>query len=387
MERLAFNRTILLLTVFSAMLFIVFSCGGGGGGGDEGTGGGTGGGGGSGGTVQQGATGTTSMTVLKTLIDRAFNFYDFGTAQSEMTGTAGFASQGILRRLKGVTFSPNGLSAQAAIPCEGGGSMEVSPEPDGSFTITYQDCVSVDTQSNSTMTFDGTVTVSGDMTSGGMNFVFDLTFTERRASDQVILSQGNANITYTLTDVSFVTCNDSEVPVEMTMLFNGTYTESRDEDGDGITDGDYTATYSNVSLIVSLENDASCEVAAMSITIGGSMQIVDHITSETFDISVSESDPVVVEISAFTTESQVTINGTFTINSPCFNGTVTIATISPLIYPEDADCPTSGVVVFTGAMNSTFTFTETGFTVDTGSDGSIDETHAGCASALVQTCS
>jgi hypothetical protein len=385
MGRLAFKKTFLLLAVFSAMIFIVFSCGGGGGGGDESSGGGTGGGGE---TVQQGATGTTSMTILKTLVDRAFNFYDFGTAQSGMTGTTGFASQGIFGRLKGVPLSPDELSAQTAIPCDGGGSISVSPDADGSFTITFQNCGFRDTEKGTTMTFDGTMTVTGDMTSGNMNFVFDLAYVETRNSDQVILSQGNVDITYTLTDVSFVTCNDSEEPVTMTMLMNGTFSEVVDEDGDGTTDSDYTTTYNNVRLMVSLEYDIFCEIATMSISISGSMQMVDNSTSQTFDISISDSDPVVVEISAFTTTtSLVTIDGTFTITSPCFNGTVTIATTSPLIYPEDADCPTSGVVVFTGAINSTFTFTETGFTVDTGSDGTIDETHTDCASAFAQTCS
>ncbi|RMG03568.1 MAG: hypothetical protein D6726_05385, partial [Nitrospirae bacterium] len=229
------RKITMLLIVLFATVVIAISCGGGGGGGGESTGSGTGGGTG-GGTAQQGSAGAAAMYILKNAINIAFNLYDFSSSPTGETQSKQITSLNLPDILKG-----EGISiSQAPFSCEGGGTIDVQLTSDGEI-LTYNNCVTLDTPSGKTMTLDGTVTVTGDVLSGNAEFIFDLTVTEKRISDQMVLSRHEINLTYSLTDMSFSTCGGDPVPVAMTMIMNGTVTSEIDEDGDGTIDKNFTS--------------------------------------------------------------------------------------------------------------------------------------------------
>ncbi len=167
---------------------------------------------------------------------------------------------------------------------------------------------------------------------------------------------------YTLT-INIFNYDDQGMPTGMAMTLTGTIilTESQNN---------CTMTFNNLHYDVGISGTQ--EDMTVSMTIAGT-------TSFIFESDQSKAVTVTYNNVNYSTHSygnviEDSINGLMDVQSPCYNGSISIETIEPIIDEEGADCPVDGVLKVTaGGNTATVTFNSNGtISIDENSDGSVD---------------
>jgi hypothetical protein len=162
-----------------------------------------------------------------------------------------------------------------------------------------------------------------------------------------------------------------------------------DENADGVLDEDSRGDFEDFTIAVVVINfDSRCMPTDFSTSESGTFSFMDNLeVNNDFTVSIPSSDPVVITWETVADGAEVTVNGSYTLNSSCFTGSLTIETMEALFFPiaEETglpDCSTSGVINVTGDQTATITFTTTGgMEIDNGSDGTVDGTFDSCVDA------
>jgi hypothetical protein len=132
----------------------------------------------------------------------------------------------------------------------------------------------------------------------------------------------------------------------------------------------YTMDMTDTSLV--------CDFSSLVISESGGFEFTDHLEANN-SITMSGID-LSMTVTSDATGNTITVDGSFGCSTSCFNGTLTLATTTPLFFPASGgDCATAGEIVVTGTLTGTITYTSTGgVQIDEGSDGSVDEEYASC---------
>lgn len=221
------------------------------------------------------------------------------------------------------------------------------------------------------------------MGTGGTPF----TSRENRISDNRLLSESVFNLTFSGNfGTSIAACGGGYEPDSMTITMDGSGSSKEDVNADGTLDENVSFTYTQLTLISTINTfDINCEPDTGTLTMSGGFSGTDNIESNnSMSMSISSSNPLSITWEAVTGGENVTINGTFTVDTACFGSSLTISTLTPIFTPDGSDCPTSGVIKVTGNVTVTITYTATagaGVQIDEGSNGSVDQTLPTCEDA------
>jgi len=391
------KRCLQLFILLTLTLFLSISCGGGGGGGSSSGGGG----GGEGGGGQGGGGGTSSVSTGAVLAGEFIGDVAMQLSESvEYADEAGGMEMQSLAMAKGISITRKTgtkkgrrlkalsiVSTQQTTACPRGGTMDVQTEGLNKRIITYSDC-KAEIEPGVESYQDGVITITvlsmTEMTVEFDNFIYRLT----RISTGVVMEEYTLNSTLDYTLNGTASCGGINIPASFSLIANGTNSLKVDDDEDGTYDTDYTSTFRDFAIdMIFNEFDAGCSPVDITLTFGGGIDFDDHIINVTYSMDISDSDPLVNNMQFGNDGDTVTLDGTFTIDISCFNGTVTVNTTTPAFYPADSECPTSGEVVVTGDLTGTITFTSSGgVEIDNGSDGTVDETYSDCHEPAEQAC-
>ena len=151
-------------------------------------------------------------------------------------------------------------------------------------------------------------------------------------------------------------------------------------------DVDEIVTFVNYTMDMSFSNfDADCIPSDISIALDNGLSdnglsLTDNIdSSNSFSMTI---DSLTIQSTMVTGGQQLSVNGTITMDADCFSGEVTTTTTTDMFIPDGARCPTDGVVEVSGAVSGTATYTSTGgVDIDEGSDGTVDISYDSCEEA------
>lgn len=283
------------------------------------------------------------------------------------------------------------VAAAVTTNCSGGGTKTIDSSTSG-ITSIFDNCVEeyngVTSYRNGVFSFSDNgsslVVIAGD----GINPYIGR---ETRTSDgrlefeSRLLFQASAFVGTTT-----LTCNSMAIPSSYRVTMSGTTSVKEDWELDGVldTDDSTTATDFKIDVTVVTMNTTECEPAMVSLTESGAISYTDNANAKnSVSLEIAASNPVIVTVEWTEKDGiwgeQYTVNGTLTVTSPCFNGTLTLATPTPIWVPDyyfmGWTCPTAGVIAVTGDATATITYTSTGgVNIDAGSDGSSDSSYASC---------
>lgn len=182
---------------------------------------------------------------------------------------------------------------------------------------------------------------------------------------------------------SMIPCGTSQSTdySQLTLDMNGNF-QSKGFDDAGVA-YDESAVFTAFKLAVTNSAlDNTCAATGGTIDESGMISYTDNLDSlgtESMDISVL--NPLSLAWSSGTTGDTYTISGTVKMATSCFTGSLTLATTTPLSYPTNGDCPTSGEVVVSGDVNGTVVYTSTGGVQIKDSTGAVVETYTSCNEA------
>jgi hypothetical protein len=197
-------------------------------------------------------------------------------------------------------------------------------------------------------------------------------------------------VSITGTYAATTTCDSESVPTTTSIAMSGSIS-NKENDEDGTAVEDFESSFNNLAItVVSSDLDSvTCEPAVIDVTMSGSSSSTDSLdSSNSIAMSVDSETPLSIHWEDMGTFAEVDVSGTVTIDSSCFDGTLTIATTTPIQVPDSEDdaCPVAGVVKVTGSMTGTVTYNSNGsVSVDEGSNGTVDRTLESCDEA--ETCS
>jgi hypothetical protein len=331
--------------------------------------------------IQNGVIGATSfgLSSMSGQVNKPSlkGFHKAG-AKDLRSSVAGFYKGLAARRSKS-------LSPYLAQPCSISGSTDFTIT-ETEIVLTASDCVepSADYEGAEEYT-DGTLTFTATATGFGLEMDH---FTDRttRVSDGLLLEELVANLTVTGSfGSSTELCGSDPVPTSFSIAMGGSLSEKTDDDADGVLDVNQEVEITGYSFDVTVSeiDSITCEPSVFSASESGKLDFTDHVDdNNSVNINISGSDPLMMTATTVSGGTNVTIDGTFSVKSSCFDGTLTIETTTVLFIPDVSDCPTSGVIDVTGDVTGTVTYTSTGgVQVDEGSDGSVDQTYDDCLEA------
>jgi hypothetical protein len=286
----------------------------------------------------------------------------------------------------------NAISPRLAAPCAGGGITDTTTTATG-FTVTFTDCRER-FDSNGDGVDDVEVATDGSVSFSATNMDFAQTLKglrtrKTRIPDDRLLEEVFLDLAVTGTIENFTGCQEAEIPAASTSVINGTFSGKVDENADGVLDEDSRGDFEDFTIAVVVINfDSRCMPTDFSTSESGTFSFMDNLeVNNDFTVSIPSSDPVVITWETVADGAEVTVNGSYTLNSSCFTGSLTIETMEALFVPiaEETglpDCSTSGVINVTGDQTATITFTTTGgMEIDNGSDGTVDGTFESCVDA------
>lgn len=237
---------------------------------------------------------------------------------------------------------------------------------------TYQDGVEQITVTNTTMT--------SKMGSPTEPYVF------RETIDGVLVSEFSAQFEFTAVESGTpVTCGSNMVYPNLHSEMSGMVSFKSDDDVDGSLDEDYELIMTNVVMHGTDDtlDPKTCEATSGTLTESGGFDATDNLdVANSVSMTISDETPLTMTWSEADGTETVSIAGTMMLTSACFNGTITIQTLEPIVTKMGADCATAGKIKVTGDVVATVTYTSAGgLTIDSGSDGTVDETFGSCLDA------
>jgi hypothetical protein len=286
----------------------------------------------------------------------------------------------------------NLIPPSIAAPCAAGGTVDTTTTAAG-LTVTFTDCRER-FDGNGDGVDDVEVSTDGSISFSATNMDFAQTLKDfrtrtTRIPDNHLLKEVFLDLAVTGTIENFMVCQGAEIPAASTSVINGTFSEKVDENADAVLDGDSRGDFEDFVIAVGVSNfDSRCMPTDFVTSESGMFSFMDNLEGHNaLTVSIPSSDPVVITWETVAGGAEVTVNGSYTLTSFCFTGSLTIETMEALFFPiseetELPDCPTSGVIEATGDPTATMTFTATGgMEIDNGSDGTVDETFESCADA------
>ncbi len=210
-------------------------------------------------------------------------------------------------------------------------------------------------------------------------------FTNRftRTSDGRVISDNVGYQTLQATVLSSATCTKGTTPVEVptSMIFglDGQDRNKLDVNMDGNYDFDTSWQASNFQLGINV-NDfivSTCVPSTGSIQESGLFAVTGNLNPlASHSMDISSTNPLTLTFAPVTGGQDLTVNGTFTATTPCFTGTLTLATSTPIYVVPLVDCPLGGQVDVTGDVTGSVVFTGTGGVSVT--DGSGTRNYGSC---------
>ncbi len=260
-------------------------------------------------------------------------------------------------------------------------------------TTTYSQCVYVfgDTK----FYFDGSISYTDTGTgftsvAGSANNPYVIRIYQVVNAADVLLSETSMTLSFNGTFNGSESCGAGTIYTSTSIAMSGSMSFIENSvDGAAIENGSATLTNMVVDATSSNFDSVTCEPANVALTMSGSASSVDNLdSSNSMSLSISEASPLSIQWADTGLIIEVEVNGTMTVAASCFNGTLTIATTTPIQVPDTDEeaCPIAGVVTLTGSMTGTVTYNSNGsVSIDEGSNGSVDQTLASCNDA--GTCS
>jgi hypothetical protein len=245
-----------------------------------------------------------SVTVISNVIAALANGIQFGSGA----------------QVFGLAESTDGPGGQAAGSCPLGGSASKSGNPITGQTIMLNLCKAA--------TFDGSVTFVGSITFGLLApLSVDVTATFRDqngATIEIAVAQIHGSVSPTLGGSCYLTAASFTLTGNMTTTTKGTTV--------GVSFNNTQMTVSNITF------NTSCVPTVYDITLTGGAGLLEPQGGST-PVTFNQ---LVVHVDSSGSSTILTVNGG--IQSPCFGGTATLMTQTPLSVPSGENCPTVGVI-------------------------------------------
>lgn len=291
-------------------------------------------------------------------------------------------------------------TTQAIAPseCASGGSVAVNGD-----TLVYTNCEDIygDVKffQNGTITYTSVdQAMSGTFTyqagAGTTPYVYRISIINGATTQPVVEVSMLADVTGTSTNNICENSTFGEIGyANSTMSMTGEFRFKTYENGALIADGTLKATDLTQVITVAAYDTDCITPTDITLTENGGIQFTDHLDA-TNNTSMTVSGLVMHSVTSTNTASQkiltTSLNGSMTVTSPCFTGSLTFATAEDIVEVLDpltgeADgCPIAGKLVISGSMVGTVKYTSTGgVQIDNGNDGTVDQSFDSCEDADV----
>jgi len=324
------------------------------------------------------------------VVDRVRGSDDSGTSAVRAVNTARLQDLGLtMQRFDTAIRTEATGTPRVATPCANGGTIDIT----GTTTV-FTNCRTLidtngDGQTDAAQVLNGSLDVS--VTSSTLSIVTNtLTTSITSLANNRVLERTTLNITVTGTTHSSSACRGVTVPTALTLVLNGTFSLQLDIDGNGTLEVDTSSQAQGFTIMsrINTFDPNLCIPRDLSASVSGQLSVTDNLNSNaSFTLISSPSNPLTISVSTITGGVNITLRGSFSTSAPCFTGSLTVDTPTPLFFPTttfniSGECPTAGVLTVTGSQIGTIRYTPTGgVTIDNGSDGSIDQTFNTCDDA------
>jgi hypothetical protein len=269
--------------------------------------------------------------------------------------------------------------------CDRGGTAHLDFTADG-FAVTYSGCKEgVDTNGDGLQ--DQEVFTDGyisfDETVSGFDFSHqNLTRQVSSLSSGILLDENFNDFTITGDYESTTLCGESDVADVFTVQVDGIFSKKLDVTGDGILDEDRSKVLTGFTFTATVNqfNAVNCEPTDFLVSQYGSLEEIDNMdASNSFTMNISSDNPLSIASQVAADGKNVTLNGSFSIESSCFTRTFSIENTTPLFYPylEKSAIPVSGVITvpMQDSIENTISYTAGGIEIDYDNDNQPDVTY------------
>jgi len=219
----------------------------------------------------------------------------------------------------------DGPGGQGAGSCPLGGSASKSGDPIFGQTVTLTQCMAA--------TFDGSVTFQGSISFGllvPLNVNVTATFKDQNgATTKTAIAQIQGSVSPTLEGSCYLT--------QATFTLTGMMGTTTNGKTVSVTFNNTQVTVTNITF------NTSCVPTVYDVTLNGGAGLLDpNVDSMPEPVTFNQ---LVVHVDSSGSSTILTVNGG--IQSPCFGGTATLTTQTPLSVPSGENCPTAGVISVT----------------------------------------
>ncbi len=266
--------------------------------------------------------------------------------------------------------------------------------------LTYNNCVTdVYTAASGTIrtVWNGAFSIADSNNGSSLTFrdgdgTTPLTLKWIRLSDNTVVLNNSAMGTLTgSADVSTsITCTPVSGPnagVTQTEYKRFTLTMDASLHYTGIGGSDFTGSaYNFVDSATSFTLDATsnldgtCTATSGQIKESGAVAHTDYIDSKG-NTSLDITSPLTLAWASVTGGDSYNLSGSFNMQTPCFTGSLTLATTNDIFVPTGATCPTAGVVTVSGTVNGSVVYTSSGGITIEDSQGTPVENYPTCDQA------
>lgn len=297
---------------------------------------------------------------------------------------------GLFSTLGGIPELVGGSGSVGPLPCPGGGSIAATCDPNISvappsvgppeYTLTFAQCT-FSLSSGRTLVSHGTLLVTG--AAGQACGVRPDALTFAIPALALSTTAGGTTTTATITDMNGVltlagddkACGAEQIGAEVsgsiasTTMVGGQATVA--------VEADFATTRFDVAVA---DFDALCSPSDYVAMVNGGVTFstAGHALAVVYDD---------YRMATLVSASQTTVEVDGQLQSGCFGGAVTFATMTPLVIDAGGACPATGAVdaVVAGATQRV-AFSGGGIALDVGGDGVIDATVADCRAPQLFVC-
>lgn len=291
-------------------------------------------------------------------------------------------------------------------PCLGGGSVTTvldittaGTTTTTMLTFTNDHCTDIFSTGTDTITqvwngstafiiTEGTGTFSFTFSQGNSATTTPLTLTWTRQSDSKLVLNDSAIQTFTGSAdlTSAITCTPLGSATSITQYQKFTISMDANMHYTGIDAADNPYNIADnakgFTLVADSTLDNTCTATGGTITESGAIAHTDNIDPKG-NTSLTITSPLTLvwaSVIGVVSGDTYDISGSSTMSTPCFTGSITLATTTPIFIPTGATCPIAGVVQVSGTVNGTVTYLSTGG-IQIDSPGKPTETYTSCDEA------
>ncbi len=287
------------------------------------------------------------------------------------------------------------ITPRAVVSCPNSGTLNITSTATGT-TAVFTNCqtlidINGDGRNDASQIINGSLSTTGTFANFAITLT-NLTSRTTRLTNNSLVEESTFNSTFTVTTPSSTSCGGGRVPTASTLVLNGTGSTKQDTDGNGTVDIDESLNFQSLTLTVRINrvDPSVCTPLDLSVSLAGTLSITNNLdATQSFALTSPTSNPLTLALSTVAGGTNLTIGGSFSESSPCFTGSLSLNTLTPIFVPTTifgvaVTRPTAGVLTVTGDQRGTIRYTSTGgVTIDNGSDGSIDQTFPTCTSAKI----